>query len=89
MRVPFGAILDGEIVCLDWGRASELYKLLFGRSMPLFCAFDVLQIDGENMRGVPLLERKQKLFAIMPRIETHLPYVDFIHERGTEFSRCV
>ena len=39
-------------------------------------------IDGEDLRGLPLLERKRRLFAIMPSIESRIRFVDHIHETG-------
>ena len=33
-------------------------------------AFDLLAVDGEDRRNRPLLERKRRLKAIMPRIDS-------------------
>ena len=41
-------------------------------------AFDLLAVDGEDLRDRPLLERKRRLRAIMPRIESRLLYVDHV-----------
>ena len=45
-------------------------------------AFDVLAINGEDLRARPLLERKRRLRAIMPRIDSRLLYHDHIDGRG-------
>jgi hypothetical protein len=37
--------------------------LLFRRDWPYFVVFDVLSIDGEDLTGRPLLERKRRLRA--------------------------
>lgn len=58
---------------------------MFRRRAPFFCAFDVLMLDGENVRGLPLLERKRRLFDVMPRVESRLRYVDHVHESGGRF----
>ena len=60
------AILDGEIVCLDNEGRSVFYPLMFRRDWPYFCAFDLLAVDGEDLRAWPLRERKRRLRAIMP-----------------------
>ena len=47
-----------------------------------FLAFDVLSIDGEDLRGLPLVQRKRRLARIMPRVETRLLLLDAIPARG-------
>ena len=41
-------------------------------------------IDGEDLTGLPLLERKRWLLRIMPFIECRLLYLDHIEERGCD-----
>lgn len=59
------AVLDGEIICSDRHGRSNFYSLMFRRDWPHFYAFDVLSIDGENLRDWLLIERKRQLRAIM------------------------
>lgn len=47
------AVLDGEIACLDGHGQSQFNELLFRRSAPRFCAFDLLWLDGKDLRGLP------------------------------------
>jgi bifunctional non-homologous end joining protein LigD len=70
------AILDGEIVCLAPDGRSKFYDLMFRREWPHFVAFDVLAIDGKDLCARPLLERKRRLRAIIPRMESRLLYHD-------------
>jgi bifunctional non-homologous end joining protein LigD len=49
---------------------------------PYFLAFDVLPIDGEDLRGSPLVQRKSRLARIMPRIESRLMFLEAIPGRG-------
>ena len=79
------AIVDGEIASLDPDSRSNFYALLFGRRAPFFCAFDLLMLDGEDVRGLPLLERKRLLLEVMPRIESRVRYPDHVHESGVRF----
>jgi bifunctional non-homologous end joining protein LigD len=81
------AVLDGEICCLDPDGRSNFRNLLFRREWPYFYAFDLLMLDGEDLRSLPLLERKRRLLAIMPRVECRLLYFDHIHERGCDLFR--
>ena len=79
------AVLDGEIVCFDADGRSNFYALLFRRRAPFYAAFDALEIDGENLRAMPLLERKRRLLAVMPNLESRVRYVGYIHDRGRQF----
>ena len=52
------AILDGEVCCLDDDGRSNFHKLLlFRREWPFFCAFDLLQLNGCDLRQLTLIER--------------------------------
>jgi bifunctional non-homologous end joining protein LigD len=63
-------IIDGEVVALDAkGRSS--FQLLqahdLGQERPplIFYAFDLLQLDGENLRDLPLIERTAQLAKLL------------------------
>ena len=51
-------------------------------------AFDALSIEGEDLTGLLLLERKSRLLAIMPTIECRLLYLDQIEQRGCDLFRA-
>ncbi len=62
-----------EIVCPDEDGRSNFHKLLFRREWPFFYAFDPLGIEGQDLRDLPLIERKRRrLRAIVPKIESRL-----------------
>ena len=82
------AVLDGEICCLEPDGRTHFNKLLFRREWPLFYAFDALSIDGEDLTGLPLLMRKQRLLRIMPTLECRLLYLDHLEQRGCELFRA-
>jgi len=48
------AILDGEIVCLDERGVSQFNQLLSRKGEPVFYAFDLLWLDGKDLRQMPL-----------------------------------
>jgi len=64
------AVLDGELVALD-ARGRSRFQLLqnAGRNSArlLYCVFDLLYLDGTNLRGKTLLERKALLENILPK----------------------
>jgi bifunctional non-homologous end joining protein LigD len=51
-------VMDGEIVCLDDQGKTQFRDLLFHRGEPRFIAFDLLWLDGEDLRYQPLIARK-------------------------------
>jgi bifunctional non-homologous end joining protein LigD len=71
------AIIDGEIVALDEkGRSSfqALQGFDMGQERPpiVFYAFDLLQLDGKDLRNLPIEERKAKLEELFFRIDQGL-----------------
>jgi bifunctional non-homologous end joining protein LigD len=56
-----GAILDGEIVCVDGEGNSLFNELMFGRGVPYFYAFDLMWLNGKDLRSLPLFQRKERL----------------------------
>src|ERR1700722_13285181 len=64
------AVLDGEIVCLDQSGKSIFTDVLHRRGEPIFYAFDLLWLDGDDLRGLPLLERKDRLQRLL---DAHRP----------------
>ncbi len=76
------AILDGEIVALDRAGRPVLRDLIAGRGTPAFAAFDLLQLDGNDLRALPLAERKRKLAELLPSDTGPLYKILTIEEYG-------
>ena len=80
------ALIDGEAVVLDAaGRSSfqALQGALKGAPGTIdYFAFDLLELDGEDLTGLPLIERKEKLRAILPNGVQHIRYSDHIRGNG-------
>jgi bifunctional non-homologous end joining protein LigD len=57
------AIIDGEIVCLDANGISQFNALLTtkGHDAAAFYAFDLIWLNGADLRLKPLMERKARL----------------------------
>src|ERR1700727_2357662 len=78
------ALIDGEAGVLDeQGRASfqALQGALKGAPASIdYFAFDLLELDGEDLTGLPLLDRKAKLKAILPIKGRHIRFSE--HTQG-------
>jgi len=83
------AVLDGEIACVDDSGRSVFNDLLFRRRECVFFAFDLLFLDGEDLRTLPLIERKARLKRLLRRNRSPVLYVDHIEARGREFFENV
>ncbi|WBH15713.1 DNA ligase D [Sphingomonas radiodurans] len=62
------ALLDGEIVAFKDGRPdfSTLKNAISASGDMTFFAFDLLEQDGEDLRPLPNVQRKERLRAIIP-----------------------
>src|SRR5690242_13219117 len=83
------AVIDGEIVCLQPDGRSHFYNLLFRREWPHFMAFDLLWLNGRDMREHTLENRKRLLARIMPRVESRIRLVEGVEARGVDFHRVI
>jgi bifunctional non-homologous end joining protein LigD len=59
-------ILDGEVVALDRKGKPVFRDLLRGQGFLAFAAFDLLWLDGRDLRPLPLEERKRRLTGLLP-----------------------
>ena len=80
------ALIDGEAVVLDADGKSSFQALqgaLKGAPATIdYYAFDLLELDGEDLTALPLLERKERLRAILPEGSEQLRYSDHIRGSG-------
>jgi len=83
------AVLDGEIACVDQYGRSVFNDLLFRRRECVFFAFDLLFLDGDDLRNVPLVERKARLKKLLRRKRSRVLYVDHVEFRGQKFFQKV
>jgi len=89
VRLKVDAVLDGKIVVLDKYGRSQFNDLLFRRGPVYFYAFDLLSVNGADLRSRPLIERKAQLRKLIRRGRSHLLYVDHIEQKGSEFFRRI
>jgi bifunctional non-homologous end joining protein LigD len=83
------AILDGEVACLDADGKSDFRALMFRRRAPVLIAFDLVMLDGKDLRGEALMARKRMLRRILPRRAERLMYLDHVVGRGVDLFRAV
>lgn len=81
------AILDGEICALDKDGAPDFPALQAaiadGRTEKLvYFAFDLLAEDGEDLRNLPLRDRKARLRKLLARAPSAIRYVEHIEDDG-------
>ena len=62
--LPKGCVFDGELVVLDTAGRPQFKALMFGPGRPTYVAFDLLMADGEDLRPLPLRERKARLARV-------------------------
>lgn len=70
-----GTAIDGELCALEPGGRSSfglLQRTLGSRSLT-YVAFDLLFLRGRDLRALPLLERKQKLVALLGGLAAAVP----------------
>src|SRR5262249_42873449 len=73
------AVLDGEVVVLD-GEGRSHFELLRHRKRRqkdhlVYYVFDLLYLDGRDLRGLPLRQRKEILKALVENVT--LPGIEF------------
>ena len=80
------AILDGEVVCLDSNGVSQFNELMSRKGKPIFYVFDLLWLDGEDLRPLPLIERKQRLYKLIQCSRSHaIIYAQHVENQGIGF----
>jgi bifunctional non-homologous end joining protein LigD len=80
------AILDGEVVCLDTHGISQFDHLMSRRGHPVFYAFDLLWLNGEDLRMFPLIDRKERLRKLVKKSACdRLLYAQHIEGSGAAF----
>jgi bifunctional non-homologous end joining protein LigD len=69
-KVKGDAVLDGELVALDEhgiSRFQLLQNALRSQAALRYYVFDLMFLDGKDLRRLPLVERKEKLRGILPK----------------------
>jgi bifunctional non-homologous end joining protein LigD len=83
------AVLDGEVVALNQSGMPAFYDLLKRRNRIVYFAFDLLWLNGEDLRERPLLERKKLLRSIIPCKPSCIGYVGFTDRQAERLFEIV
>jgi len=82
------AVLDGEIVAIDSSGRSQFQLLQDYQKTHqgnlIYYVFDILYLDGKDLRNLPLIERKKILKDTLPEIK-NIKFSDHVEEKGKEF----
>src|SRR6187551_2181672 len=72
-------VLDGEAMCFTDGMHDfdKLWSNCFDETVRL-CAFDLLELNGEDYRCKPLAERKKRLARLLARPRDGIEYVEHL-----------
>ena len=83
-KIPVkNSILDGEVVCLDSNGVSQFNELVSRKGKPVLYAFDLLWLNGDDLRSLPLIERKQRLHELVRGSRCHaIVYAQHIEGLG-------
>jgi bifunctional non-homologous end joining protein LigD len=87
-ELPLDAVVDGEVTALDpEGKPSfqdlQNYQRT-GKGNLVYYVFDLLWLNGRDLRGWPLAKRKTALAAILP-VHPGLRLSDHVEEKGRAF----
>jgi bifunctional non-homologous end joining protein LigD len=79
---PREVVLDGEVVSLNRQGKPVFENLMRGRGFLAYAAFDLLWLEGEDLRERPLVERKEQLARLLPEDTGPLYKILAIEEHG-------
>jgi len=88
-EIPQQAILDGELVVEDKNGKSSFQEIqnYKGDTKQLslkYYIFDLLNLDGHDLRGMELLKRKQLLKSLLDSVHSHdIIYNEHVSGKGT------
>ncbi|HET8679954.1 MAG TPA: DNA polymerase ligase N-terminal domain-containing protein, partial [bacterium] len=86
------ALIDGEAVVLDARGISSFQALQealsAGRDRDVvYFSFDLLHLDGLDLRRIPLVDRKAALAQLLKDSDERIRYSDHVEGNGEEFFR--
>ncbi len=85
------AVIDGEVVVLDSEGRSQFQLLqndrTAGRGRLAYLAFDLLYLDGRDLRKLPLARRKEALARILPA-QSIIRLSEHVETNGAAFFKA-
>jgi bifunctional non-homologous end joining protein LigD len=90
-KMDVNAVVDGEVVAIDEdGKPSfQLLQNYLEEELNLvYYIFDLLWLNGEDLRDLPLIERKEKLLTLLEDIDDNrIAYSDHIENFGADIFK--
>jgi bifunctional non-homologous end joining protein LigD len=83
------AVVDGEIVKLDESGRPVFLDLMRRRGPFCFVAFDLLAVNGRDVRNLSLVARKRILREIVPKQSGCILFAKHVPRRGRELYAAV
>lgn len=86
-------VLDGEVVALDeQGRSSfqllQSFQMAGVKKPPLFYyVFDLINLDGKDLTGVPLFQRKAMVETLVGNVSSHIRFSPSIKADSARLMR--
>ena len=90
-RIKGSAVMDAEVVCLD-DKGAPNFDTLHSRTadhLAVACAFDLLMVNGGDLRRQPLRERKLALGKLLLRSRDGIQYVEHAEGHGDRMYEAV
>ena len=91
-RLPVGsALIDGEIVAFKDGHPdfSTLKDAISNDGEMTLFAFDLLELDGENLAKLPQVQRKERLRPLLEGADARLQYAEHIVGEGEKLFEAM
>jgi bifunctional non-homologous end joining protein LigD len=83
------AIIDGEVIVVDETGRPQFYELLRVPRSANYVAFDILWLNGTDLRALPLDERRRRLQGILPKGSPIVSEALFVEGRGRELFKLM
>ncbi|MGA7025465.1 MAG: DNA ligase [Pseudolabrys sp.] len=90
-RIKVSAVMDAEAVCLD-ERGVPNFDTLHSRTadhLAVACAFDLLMVNGDDLRRQPVRARKLVLGKLLLRSLDGIQYVEHAEGHGDRMFEAV
>jgi bifunctional non-homologous end joining protein LigD len=84
-------VVDGEIVVVDdEGKADFNALEAWNRDRQgqlVYYVFDIIWYQGYDLKGLPLIKRKELLRGLLPQNDSPIQYVDYLEKHGKKLFR--
>jgi bifunctional non-homologous end joining protein LigD len=82
-------VLDGEIVVMNDEDRPIFLDLMNRTREPVYVVFDLLWLNGNDLRPLPLRERRKKLHRLIPEDTQYLRHVVSVERDGISFFKHI